>query len=297
MEAEHSGSADRHRLDRKRTVRSCDTCRKRKVKCDRNKPCQLCVRYQYVCIYSNAPHLSASKPQSRPIQSKSHASGSSAAFPNTRSDGNEKHRELRAGISAFNSETQAYQFYGPSSYFSFVQRLHQRILRQSNKPMMKMHKTIPEGLQRWGVHRQMFPNHKEQSNIDCQISEGSILPRDLGDDFIRKYFTIMHPQAPILDEADVSRIWGELFEIKRYTQTAMQQAATERSILYMVLAIGACLSDRCEGKSCELWAELYFERACSSSEPVHETSLGSCHVLVLKAIYSMQISHTNWIYL
>jgi hypothetical protein len=108
---------------------------------------------------------------------------------------------------------------------------------------------------------------------------------------------VIHPQAPILDEVDVCRTWGELFEIRRYTQTAMQQVTAERSILYLVLAIGACLSNRCEENYCELWAELYFDRACSSSEPVHETCLRNCHVLTLKAIYSMQISRTNWIYL
>lgn len=316
MESEHSGCTKRFHKYRRRTIRSCDTCRKRKVKCDQDTPCQNCVVSRYDCTYSNLlqPRTAAAKPRSiqpRSLALSDIASAEIAPSINTQGDllqtqltisqtleSNEKHRELRAGIAAFNSDTQAYQFYGPSSHFSFVQRLYQRIHRQSNKPlMMNTQRTIPEGLQRWGVHRQMFPKVDEQARANGNLFEGSVMPQDMGKQFITKYFTIVHPQAPILDRADIFRTWGGLSEILQHKHTAMQEIAIERSILYMVFAIGASLSDGGEQNHCKQWAELYFERATNLSEPLQETSLGSCHVLILRAIYAMQISRPNWIYL
>ncbi|KAI0867288.1 hypothetical protein GGS24DRAFT_508031 [Hypoxylon argillaceum] len=46
------------RQHRRRLPRSCEECRRRKVKCDRNHPCSHCVMTKGRCLYSS-PHISA----------------------------------------------------------------------------------------------------------------------------------------------------------------------------------------------------------------------------------------------
>lgn len=56
---------------RPRTVLSCTSCRKRKVKCDRLMPCTQCVRLEVgdSCTYPSAPRTPLSEPESTPSRS------------------------------------------------------------------------------------------------------------------------------------------------------------------------------------------------------------------------------------
>lgn len=149
---------------RMRTVLACNPCRRKKIKCDGTIPCPKCVsaRKEQDCIYgSHSRSRSARTPLARSLAPKPASSTTSqtvdsearALRPNSALDdpvANKKQRELRAGIAAFNSDTHAYQFYGPSSHFSFVQRLYQRIRRQSHQPLLlEVKDRVPEGLRQW----------------------------------------------------------------------------------------------------------------------------------------------------
>lgn len=210
---------------------------------------------------------------------------------------NKKQQELRAGIGAFNSNTDACQFYGPSSHFSFVQRLYQRIRRQSHQPLMlEVQPRVPEGLRQWGIERQIF-NHGDDGGQHRQsMLEGNCLPKELGETFIAAYFNLMHHQAPVLIEREVMKTYEDLWGPPQRLQAGNTKTTKERSVLYMVLAIGARLVYRSDWKT-DSWADYFYERAGSLTEVFEETSLTGTHLLLLRAIYAMQIGRSNWVYL
>ncbi|KAL4861971.1 hypothetical protein BDV12DRAFT_203479 [Aspergillus spectabilis] len=239
-------------------------------------PCQRCFAAGKVeeCEYSYRPNSrpareSQNRPE-QPIQPKATdpmdtlphtATGktSETTMPTETSDS--KHRELRSGVVAFNSDTQAHQFYGPSSIFSFVQRLYQKIqTRGSMTLMLGTQKDIPEGVQQWGLEQQMFPKNDEYLKSCLKVYRDNVLPRHLGDAFISTYFAVLHPQAPILSEKEITGSWRDLFSPPRHDCAGRNNVAIERSILYMVLAIGACLSVNNSGEDFSFWAGLLFER-------------------------------------
>jgi len=154
---------------RVRTFLACDPCRRRKVKCNGATPCQKCIaaHKEQSCMYgAHSRGHSARAAVARPIAPRRilRATSQDAGSQDRRNlstagqddpVANKKQQELRAGIAAFNSDTHAYQFYGPSSHFSFVQRLYKRIRRQSHQPLMlEVHqRRVPEGLRQYVMSR------------------------------------------------------------------------------------------------------------------------------------------------
>lgn len=261
------------------------------MKCDGSLPCQKCVHSKIDCIY---PGGVRSRPDgiTRPIAPKpTQRQLSQTEAPRTQSSNralddpvaNKKQQELRAGIGAFDRNTDAYQFYGPSSHFSFVQRLYQRIRRQSNAPLM-VHRQVPEGLRQWGIERQIFTHGDESSSPKNTVSNSSFLPKDLGEAFISAYFTLMHPQGPILIECEVQQTWKVLWNGPGHAPEHSKKFATEKAILYMVLAIGARLTDfgDTSPSSSDDWAQHFYDRAGVPTDSFEETSLLGTHLLLLR---------------
>lgn len=305
----HTASADDQvKRVRKRVSRACESCRVKKVKCNGQSPCSKCVfnDREQDCVFvvdrrkqrtSLARPLLPAGPIGAPIAVVNGVSSLREHAANLESaSSNEKNQELRAGIAAFNTDTDAYQFYGPSSHFSFVQRLYQRIRRQSHQPLMlEIQPRVPEGLKRWGVEQQLFNSHGEHQPAD--IFTENMLPRNLGDAFISRYFSIMHPQAPILAEAEVLKTWQSLWNPPLQPHANNSRYDKEKSVLYMVLAIGARLLDHDRGEAAETWAHHFYRRAGKLSDVFEESSLLGTHLLLLRAIYAMQIGRTNWVYM
>lgn len=279
---------------RPRTSRACNVCRARKVKCDGNLPCRKCAQSRIDCIYPGGVK-SRSDGTKRPIAPKptqqrkepSEAGTDQATQPNTRTYDdpvtNKKQQELRAGIGAFDRNTDAYQFYGPSSHFSFVQRLYQRIRRQSNAPLNVLPQ-LPEGLRQWGIERQIFTHGDEKSSQKSTIPDGSFLPKELGEAFISAYFTLMHPQGPILIECEVRQTWNVMWTGPGLAPEHSKKFAKEKAILYMVLAIGARLTDYGDASpsSSDEWAHHFYERAGVPTDSFEETSLLGTHLLLMR---------------
>lgn len=297
---------------RVRTILACNPCRTRKVKCDGSSPCKKCLGTgrERECVYG--AHSRARPPRAvstRPIapmgpglKIRPSVAGD-LRFPDTstRLDHpatNKKQEELRAGIAAFNPSTHAYQFYGPSSHFSFVQRLYQRIRRQSHQPLMlEVQPRVPEGLRQWGVERQLFTHGDEGAQLESDVFAGHMLPKELGNAFISSYFDIIHPQAPVLVEEEIRAIWQSLWAPPPHQRTINSKLDKEKSIFYMVLAIGARLLDSHRGEAVEGWAKHFYSLAGRMTDVFEESSLLGTHLLLLRAIYAMQIGRANWVYL
>jgi hypothetical protein len=288
MEDQNTPISTTGSVQKRRTVRACNSCRARKVKCDGNFPCSRCSDSRVDCIYPGVGRSRAAggirsiapKSSNKHQPSISQTNQASESSTRTYDDPvtNKKQQELRAGIGAFDSNTDAYQFYGPSSHFSFVQRLYQRIRRQSNNPL-DVSRQVPEGLRKWGIERQIFTHGDESSSPKNAIPEGSFLPKELGDAFISAYFTIMHPQSPILIECDVRNTWKVLWSGTSLAPDHSTKFAKEKAILYMVLAIGARLTD---SSSSNAWAQHFYERAGVPTDSFEETSLLGTQLLLLR---------------
>jgi len=286
MENQTTSSPTTGSFQKKRITRACNICRARKVKCDGNVPCSRCLDSHVDCIYPGGVRSRSDiRPIApRPIKRQQLSSVQTLQEPelNNRTYDDpvthKKQQELRAGIGAFDSNTDAYQFYGPSSHFSFVQRLYQRIRRQSNAPLNES-RQVPEGLKNWGIERQIFTHGDESSSYQATIPDGSFLPKELGDAFISSYFTIMHPQGPILIECDVRHTWEILWSGPGLAPDRSTKFAKEKSILYMVLAIGARLTD---SPASNAWAQHFYERAGVPTDCFEETSLLGTHLVLLR---------------
>lgn len=283
-------------IQRKRAPRACNICRARKVKCDGNLPCGRCLDSHIDCLYPGGvrsrPSGSTRPIAPKPLQRRQPSESQTKEAPQSSSRiyedpvTNKKQQELRAGIGAFDSSTDAYQFYGPSSHFSFVQRLYQRIRRQSNAPL-NVARQVPEGLRKWGIERQIFTHGDESSSPKNAIPDGSFLPKELGEAFISAYFTLMHPQGPILSERDVRQTWETLWTGPSYAPNHSKRHAKEKAILYMVLAIGARLTDHAPSSS-DAWAQHFYKRAGVPTDSFEETSLLGTHLLLLRVRLSPQ---------
>lgn len=280
---------------RQRISRACNVCRARKVKCDGGVPCQKCVKNRIDCIYPGGSRSRVDKNTIRPLAPKGQTPGPASTAPkettqSNRRDyddpvANKKQQELRAGIGAFDRNNDAYQFYGPTSHFSFVQRLYQRIRRQSNSPLMLLvHRQVPEGLRQWGVERQIFTYGHESSSRRNAVPAGSFLSKELGEAFISAYFNLMHPQAPVLVESEVRQTWAALWNGPGHTPENNEKFAKAKAVLYMVLAIGARLTDHEDASpsSSDDWAEHFHEHAGNPTNLFEETSLLGTHLLLLK---------------
>lgn len=284
-----------------RTVHACEQCRRRKTKCDGLMPCTRCAAAgcRDICFYG--PHIQR-KPRpartTRPLLPKAVVTNTSPSRPLDNVEEapltDKGHQELRAGVAAVHPESNAYQFYGASSHWSFVQRLYQRIRRQNDKSAVATgaRELSQEGLQQWGLEKQLFTRVKDDQKVhQREALDMAYLPRELGDSFIAIYFEIMHGQAPVLDRKEVEETWQGLWTAHQYSR---QSRPKERSILYMVFAIGA----RLRHESFIQWAEHFYEKAGNSIADVfEETTLIDCHLLLLRGIYATQIGKSNWIYL
>lgn len=159
--------------------------------------------------------------------------------------------------------------------------------------MLEVQPRVPDGLSQWGVDRQMFTHKEDGVQHRHGHADGNMLPKELGDAFISSYFRIMHPQNPVLVEAEVMKTWQSLWAAPERVQHTTQ--SKERSILYMVLAIGARFVDH--DNAGQAWADHFYEKASSLTDVFEETSLVGTHLLLLRAIYAMQIGRVNWVYL
>lgn len=216
--------------------------------------------------------------------------GGSASLPD------KGHEELRAGVTALNVDTNAYQFYGASSHYSFVQRLYQRIRQQSDRSIAtETPGKVPEGLRQWGLEKHLFSRVDDNHRTHRGASDEVYLPRELGESFISRYFDIMHGQAPILERAEIDRAWQHMWEVH---QRSTQSQSKERALLYMVLAIGARLHAPDVGDSYVQWSEHFFEKAGKNlAEVFEDTTLLDTQVLLLRGIYATQANKPNWVYL
>ncbi|KAK7701077.1 hypothetical protein SLS57_011882 [Botryosphaeria dothidea] len=116
-----------------------------------------------------------------------------------------RQQDIRKGIGVHETESGAFQFYGASSHFCFLERNYQHIDRNG-------HDGMPKGVRKWKLHHFMFNFRNHHGPVHDSLAEVHIR-KELGDSFIREYFKTIDPSAnacpaQIRDRRDLVQILG-----------------------------------------------------------------------------------------
>lgn len=297
---------------RRHINRACEPCRHRKTKCSGMRPCQGCSTPEQ-CVYRSGrarkKHKAARQVQlseiapRHPLETE-HAEGAPIGVLNDPVQF-KRHQALRVGIGVSNPATGSFQFYGipfillytllaslieniysegPSSYFYFIQKIYERVQRNSANVVPPNRATVPEGIENWGIERFMFSVEASGESRAPQPHE-AYLPRETGLAFIHAYFNIMHPQMPVLSFSEITAVWTTLWMPPKPGKCTLKG----KELLYMVLAIGARVSTSNGQQSAEWldhWAEHFSTKADNHITMFQEPSLKGTHFMLLKVVQS-----------
>lgn len=208
-----------------------------------------------------------------------------------------RHRELRSGMGICQPSTGAFQFFGAASNLAFLQCFYQRIHHNADG---LPNQSPPAAMHIWGLDKFIFSPEPPELRDESGALH-AFLPRDMGDCFLKTYFTVCHPQFPFLVRDEIERAWDNLWEPPRQQHGSAAQACqgsrlTERNIVLMVLAIGAIMASLSPDKDAEVmerWACHLSSRAQLRSHAFVDTSLGGVHLLLLKSIFGVQLMRPN----
>jgi hypothetical protein len=305
---------------RTRTFHACEHCRFRRIKCNGESPCSRCAmgKPPTKCVYgirSRTTHTvlrndsqSEEENQQKGGNTSEPHDGSQDGVrmqsvhvidPNQISKSSARNPlldRLRIGTTAYNAQTDTCQYYGPSSHFCFVQHLYSRLQHNTTSPSYSEGslRHLPDALRAWGMEKQLFTDVKELTPAYIlKPLRSAFLPEKLGKLFISTYFAIAHPRAPILTEANVLETWSHVWTPACECPQSKPKAT---SILFMVLAIGA-LQCPSEGLYAVEWSTYFYKAADDMSGIFEEPTITDVHLLLLRAIYALQVGKTNWHYL
>lgn len=167
---------------------------------------------------------------------------------------------------------------GPSSHFAFVQQVYERLKRRpATSEAGTESGVVPDGLRAWGLERFLF---SQPEHHGVQMSREAMMPRNIGDRFIRNYFQIVHPQLPILIYSEVIEQWAQLWK-----PPGTRPCSRGEDLVFMVLAIGARVSLVAGQEDLSLtegWAEYFSRKADISMTALSEPTLSLVHLLLLK---------------
>lgn len=169
---------------------------------------------------------------------------------------------------------------GPSSNFCFIQRIYQRMKRQTNMTLLGQQKTaVPDGLGQWGLERFMFAAGSDTLHMRSGSTE-AFLSKENGHRFINAYFSIIHPHMPILSKRVIAPLWDQFWDAP-----TPGRDVKSKDVVYMVLALGARAMPREEGYSIEFldkWADHFWAHSNNFSILFQEPSVKGTHLLLLK---------------
>ncbi|CAG7923619.1 unnamed protein product [Penicillium olsonii] len=184
---------------------------------------------------------------------------------------------------------------GPSSHFCFIQRIYQRMKRQSHSTLLGQPKrAVPGGLEKWGLERFMFAAGSDRLHPSKGTTE-AFLSKQAGHRFIDAYFSIIHPHVPVLARSAIEQLWERFWEAPD-----PEREIKWKGVVYMVIALGARTIARTNGSSAETldnWAEYFWARSNNLDTLFQEPSLKGIHLLLLKAMYALHGMRPNDAYL
>ncbi|PSN73074.1 hypothetical protein BS50DRAFT_596769 [Corynespora cassiicola Philippines] len=266
---------------------ACINCKSRKIRCSGEQPCLSCGRHGRACVYQPL------KPRGR--KRKDFSSNPTPGSPIHTSPGPlaaKRLEQLRTGVTIRQPGTGAVQFYGPASHISFMYAFYRRIHRNPNASDSE---EAFRAMQEWGLDKFTFPLRTITHTVPSALQ--ACLCREKCVSFIDTFFNVCHPQYPFLVRKEVERQWERLWEPPEPEGDIYDQNMfTSRSIVMMVLAIGASMSGSSperDSKLIERWVSHLASQAQLRDFAFVDTSLSGVRLLLLKSILAIQQMRLN----
>jgi hypothetical protein len=322
MEAnERNPTGAPHRTRRPRAARACDLCRAKKNKCDESYPCTYCKNRNATCVYQGSQHTvrrytaeyvkqledevkrlsttPAGGPDVQPVvqfeqspmefegvQHQDNRAGRPNAFASVQDTGEEE-------ISEVNEHTDGVEFYGSSSSFALLSRVH----RSGQRP-----RDVENGARLVSsLHNATFQTTPIASHGDTPVAGSS--PADYYPQcrsFIETFFSTIHYIHPILDKREFLErcevLWSPSTD-----QAGPQPSPSFVALYYSVLSLGAIVGvrgeDRIDGLSNLQWSRKFFDiswKHCHQLGLITNLEMAQCFfmlVCILRyAYYSITLS-------
>ncbi|KAI9737754.1 MAG: hypothetical protein M1834_009122 [Cirrosporium novae-zelandiae] len=269
-----------------RTRTACASCRKRKVKCNGDSPCDKCLSRGLSC--TPGKHRRGRKEKTG--KATEIVDGSNSANPLSQ----QVYRSITGTDASACSTTQLQ--YGPSSNFSFLQQLHSLIIesevfRQSSAAQGGDTISV-EAISEFGMRSIFFG--KESDGMMASSSYrfygeywASFLPVELADEFLETYLSVTQHVLPFCDPEMLSYLVHGL-----YKDTSKHSHNLDSALALIVLAIGALLRSEIKwAKSLYTWTQ----SAIGGSQDV--VNLRSVQILMLLAEFQSLSGRPNAGYL
>jgi hypothetical protein len=295
--------------------KACEPCRRRKIRCNGQQPCQLCQQTPAQCVYRAKARHRASARQRATLDNNNNNDNDESTTPTQplpsaaspvahtpRDHNTPADPEVYRGITATHhhgpdSSECAQLFYGPSSNFAFLQQLHKSILEygRTRKPDGHGDHEGGEGLDMF-VQRSIF--FGTPPTFDATQSARSSPPVDTLSParaavFLNKFKTVSSHLFPLFTDVELDQMLYTLYpEEGRITSSQITTSRQERALTLAVLAIGALSTDATD------LAEILYEQAKTVAHPFMEAvTLSMIQFKILLADYQVNMGRPNSAYL
>jgi hypothetical protein len=291
-----------------KTSKACEPCRRRKVKCNGQQPCDLCQQHPAHCVFRAKARDRTSTRQRAirgnndgdsaiRIESQTVLSETSPAVPAPRDNQRPADPEVYRGITATNvhehgSGEGAQLFYGPSSNFAFLQQLHKSIVNHGLRRQ-------PEGQE----------NHEGSEGLDMFVQRSVFFgtPASLGTThyttprlpieivtiaqafiFLTEFKVVSLHLLPLFTETELDQMLHSFYS--HGSQAALHPQ--EMALILAVLANGALSTNATD------MAELLYEQAKTTASEFDEAvTLPMIQFYMLLADYQINMGRPNSAYL
>lgn len=270
--------------------KACEACRRRKVKCSGELPCQRC-RDATECLYRLKPRKRARipRPTVPPVE---HNSREITEPNNVASAHTSQHLDVYHSVAATNHTLQSARnsqlFYGPSSNFAFLQQIHRNILVGPHGP--RSASDVQEGGPGLDMFMQRSIFFGTSSNISFIGMDDTFAPsvrieeaKVFLERFKGSYLSIMALLSPSAIDGLFHSVYGEAPDTS---------ITPRRALCFAILAIGALDTHLTDA------AELLYH-AAKKEAIAHEeyVSLPLIQLSILLADYQLNIGRPNAAYL
>ncbi|KAG4259324.1 hypothetical protein FPRO03_13000 [Fusarium proliferatum] len=239
-------------------AKACEPCRLRKKQCDGGHPCRHpeCQNSPHICVYrTKTRHRRTKRDISAPVSQLpppgsdlSVGALSANASPATQWPGHLSAEESEQAVQheVYHSVTETHLsptptdssqlFYGPSSYFAFLQQIHRGILHTTDHGKHEGNKT-QSGVDTF-MQRSIFfgtPPRISPEAIRSESIQLSTISRETAQDFLQGFKTTSHYRLPFYTIEELDSLLQMKYDPRRTHNIPPQTNAT----FLAILAIGA----------------------------------------------------------
>jgi hypothetical protein len=296
----------------KKISKACEPCRRRKIRCNGQQPCQLCQQQPEFCVYRVKARHRASARQ-KAVQSTLNANDNdgatltgslplpSALPPATHDTPRDNNQpadpEVYRGITATHAHSPdpsecTQLFYGPSSNFAFIQQFHTGILNYGRTRQAEGDRDHEggEGLDMF-VQRSLFfgtPSISDPANLPRSLPSIDLIPATRASVFLRQFKIASLHLFPLFTEAELDQMFHDIYPERVQTTSCPQEMA----LMLIVLANGALATD-----ATDLAETLYKQAKTIASMFTEAVTLSMIQFHLLLADFQVNMGRPNSAYL